>query len=307
MTDGEPIRIAVVGVGKIARDQHFPAIAANRDYELVATVSRHPADLPDVPHFPDLEALIEMGPPVDAVALCTPPQVRYSIAAAALDEGMHVFLEKPPGATLSEVIALQQHAQAAGVTLFARYAAGVEPAREWLAKRRIEKVSIVWREDVRVWHPGQAWIWEPGGLGVFDPGINALSILTHILPDPVFLKEATLSLPENRAAPIAADLQLCDTSGTPIHMDLDWRQTGPQSWDIIVETDAGNLHLAKGGAVLNLPTGTQESSDIEYPSLYTRFASLIRDGQSDVDVHPLRLVADAFLRGDRIAVEPFHD
>jgi D-galactose 1-dehydrogenase len=25
-------------------------------------------------------------------------------------------------------------------------------------------------------------VFEPGGMGVFDPGINALSILTEILP-----------------------------------------------------------------------------------------------------------------------------
>ena len=90
-------------------------------------------------------------------------------------------------------------------------------------------------------------------------------------------------------------------------MDLDWRQTGPQSWDIRVETDDGELHLAKGGAVLSLPSGTQESSDIEYPGLYARFADLIRSGQNDVDIHPLRLVADAFLRGHREIVEPFYD
>lgn len=311
MSNGDPISIAVLGVGKIARDQHFPSIAGNPDFVLAATVSRSATDLPDVPHFSDLEALIERGPPVDAVALCTPPQVRYAIASEAIDEGLHVFLEKPPGATLSEVVALEQQAKAAGVSLFAswhsRYAAGVQPAREWLDKRRIKNVSIIWREDVRVWHPGQAWIWEPGGLGVFDPGINALSILTHILPEPVFLKDATLSLPENRAAPIAADITLCDASGTPIHMDLDWRQTGPQSWDIRVETDDGDLHLANGGAVLSLPSGTQESSDIEYPGLYARFADLIRSGESDVDIHPLRLVADAFLRGNRKSVEPFYD
>ena len=41
---------------------------------------------------------------------------------------------------------------------------------------------IIWKEDVHHWHPGQRWIWEPGGFGVFDPGINALSVLTEILP-----------------------------------------------------------------------------------------------------------------------------
>ena len=183
--------------------QHLPAIAGTQAFSLAATVSPHDPGPEGVPHLASLEELLEKGPAIDAVALCTPPQVRYGLAVQALKRGIHVFLEKPPGATLSEVVALRERADKVGVTLFAswhsRFAAGVAPARAWLAERKIEKVSIVWREDVRVWHPGQAWIWEPGGLGVFDPGINALSILTHILPRPVFLKAATLSLPENRA------------------------------------------------------------------------------------------------------------
>jgi D-galactose 1-dehydrogenase len=307
----DPIRIAVVGVGKIARDQHLPAIAGNRAFSLAATVSPHDPGVAGVPHLESLEKLLEDGPAVDAVALCTPPQVRYDLAAMALKRGIHVFLEKPPGATLAEVTALEARADKVGASLFAawhsRFAAGVAPARAWLAERTIKNVQITWREDVRVWHPGQAWIWEPGGLGVFDPGINALSIVTHILPRPFFLKQALLEIPANRAAPIAADMCFCDTGGATIHMALDWRQTGPQSWDIVVETDAGALKLTHGGAVLVLPSGTEHAEDHEYPGLYARFATLIRSGRSDVDVAPLRLVADAFLRGRRQETEAFLD
>jgi D-galactose 1-dehydrogenase len=305
------IRIAIVGIGKIARDQHVPAIVNNSAFTLAATVSPHDDGLDGVSHHASLDDLLADGPAVDAIALCTPPQVRYDLAMQALTKGIHLFLEKPPGATLAEVEALQGHADKMDVSLFAawhsRFAAGVAPARAWLAEREIEKVSIIWREDVRVWHPGQAWIWQPGGLGVFDPGINALSIVTHILPHPFFLQDATLVLPENRAAPIAADMMFRDTVGAPIHMDLDWRQTGPQSWDILVETDAGTLKLAKGGAVLTLPSGTDHGEDVEYAGLYARFAALIRGGQSDVDTSPLRLVADAFLRGRRETTHAFHD
>jgi D-galactose 1-dehydrogenase len=305
-----PIKIAIVGMGKIAHDQHLPSIAGNGDFELAATVSSRGEAVNGLPHFRTLGELLEAGVAIDAVALCTPPQVRYDLAAQAIAAGKHVFLEKPPGATLAEVALLDAQAEAAGVTLFAswhsRYAAGVEPARQWLSGRKITAASIVWREDVRVWHPGQDWIWEPGGLGVFDPGINALSIATHILP-PFFLVDGRLSLPANRAAPIAADLHFRSGDGTPVHMDLDWRQTGPQSWDITVETDGGTLKLEKGGAVLTTPEGTQTAEDREYPGLYARFAELVRAGTRDVDTAPLRLVADAFLRGHRLAVEEFHD
>lgn len=307
----EPIRIAVVGVGKIARDQHLPAIAGNNAFQLSATVSPHDLGVEGVPHHESLEALLDQGPVIDAVAVCTPPQIRYELATQALERKIHVLLEKPPGATLAEVAALTAQADKVGATLFAawhsRFAAGVAPARAWLAERHIERVSIVWREDVRVWHPGQAWIWEPGGLGVFDPGINALSIATHILPSPFFLHDAGLVFPSNRAAPIAAQLEFRDGAGLMIAMDLDWRQTGPQSWDIIIETDAGVLELSKGGAVLSLPSGTEQSDDNEYPGLYDRFATLIRSGRGEVDVSPLRLVADAFLQGRREATEAFYD
>lgn len=304
-----PIRIAVVGMGKIARDQHLPAIASNNGFALAATVSRNEPETENIPRFKTLDSLFAGGTVVDAVALCTPPQVRYGLAAQALEQGKHVFLEKPPGATLSEVTALQAQARRVGATLFAswhsRYAGGVEPARDWLANKSIRSVAIVWREDVRVWHPGQEWIWEAGGLGVFDPGINALSIATRILPQPFFLQSASLSYPANRAAPIAGDLVFRDAAGVPITMDLDWRQFGQQTWDIVVETNGGTCTLSQGGAILKLPNGTQSSDDREYPGLYARFATLVREKRSDVDLGPLRLVADAFLRGTRRMVDPF--
>jgi D-galactose 1-dehydrogenase len=288
----------------------LPAIAGNRAFGLAATVSPHDPGVDGVPHFASLDELLAGGPGSRCRgalhAAAGPPRSGQH----ALARGIHVFLEKPPGATLAEVAALHSQADRVGATLFAawhsRFAAGVAPARAWLAERRIERAEITWREDVRVWHPGQAWIWEPGGLGVFDPGINALSIVTRILPRPIFLEAATLEIPANRAAPIAADLHFRDTGGAIVHMDLDWRQTGPQSWDIAVETDAGTLRLS-GGAVLTLPSGTQRDEDHEYPGLYARFATLIRTGRSDVDIDPLRLVADAFLRGTRVSVDPFED
>lgn len=308
-----PVRIALVGLGKIAHDQHLPAIARTSQFDLVATVSHHGESVDDTPHFVEIGDLAASGIEIDAVAVCTPPQVRRIIAQFAIDQGWHVFLEKPPGATLAEVIALRDQAAARGVSLFAawhsRYAEGVEPARAWLAGRKIRRAMITWREDVRVWHPGQHWIWEPGGFGVFDPGINALSIATRILPCPVYVEDAEIDIPENCAAPIAARVGFRDTHGAAVTMDLDFRQEGPQSWDIVVETDAGSLTLSKGGAVLSItgdaPPVSANDLHGEYPGLYHRFAAIVRAGVSDVDVSPLRLVADVFLRARINTVEPF--
>ncbi|WP_148253566.1 Gfo/Idh/MocA family protein [Aidingimonas lacisalsi] len=307
----QPINIALVGFGKIAQDQHLPAIQADPNYRLVAIADPHSA-LSGIPNFPSLEALLDNLPELDAIALCTPPQMRHYQACQALAAGKHVMLEKPPGATLSEVEDIKTRAIRAQRSLFAswhsRYAPAVGRAASWLAEHRVERVEIEWKEDVRYWHPGQTWLWEPGGMGVFDPGINALSIATAILPRPFFLREASLSIPENCQTPIAASLSFGDASGTPIQADFDFLQTGPQTWDIHADTSGGRMTLAQGGSQLSIDGDLKyEGEEREYPGLYERFAELIRTGRSDVDVTPLRHVADSFLNGRRRLVAPFSD
>jgi D-galactose 1-dehydrogenase len=307
----QPIHLAIVGVGKIVRDQHLPAIAANADFTLVATASPH-GKVEGVPAYTEIGAMLAAHPEIDAVSLCMPPQYRHASAFAALSAGKHVFLEKPPGATLSEVEDLKRLAAAGGRTLFAswhsRYAPAVDAARAFLTAHEIHAMTVTWKEDVRHWHPGQAWIWEPGGLGVFDPGINALSIVTHILPAPIFLSRASLEFPANRAAPIAASLTFADGMGLPVTAEFDWRQTGKQSWDIEAETSGGTMRLAEGGAKLFIDGRlVHDEAEREYPALYERFAALIRAGASDVDLAPLTHVADAFMLGRRLVVDAFFD
>lgn len=301
------MKIALVGIGKIAVDQHVPAIAASPDWELAATVSRK-GSVDGVESFSDFAAFLAARPDVTVVSLCLPPVPRYDYAEAALLAGRHVMLEKPPGATLAEVHALQAMAAARGLTLYttwhSRMAHAVAAAKAWLADKAVTRAHITWREDVRKWHPGQDWVFEPGGMGVFDPGVNALSILTEILPAPVHLTAATLEFPANRQTPIAAQLRF---SGN-VTADFDWRQTGPQTWDITVETDRGPMALRMGGNVLEIDgkvAGGENSIMGEYPALYARMAELVAAGQSEVDLAPMVHVADALTLGRRVVVDSF--
>lgn len=299
--------VALVGIGKIARDQHVPALAASPDWVLAATVSRS-GSVEGVPGYTDFADMLAARPDIGMVSLCMPPVPRFAYAEAALQAGRHVMLEKPPGATLAEVHALHALAQDRGLTLFAtwhsRMAQGVAAAKAWLAGRAVTGARITWREDVRQWHPGQDWVFEPGGMGVFDPGSNALSILTEILPRAVHLTEAVLEFPANRHTPIAA--QLVFSGG--VTADFDWRQTGPQTWDIEVETSGGDLALRMGGNRLEID-GVERAGENsimgEYPALYARMAMLVGQGRSDVDLAPMVHVADALTLGRRVQVADF--
>jgi predicted dehydrogenase len=305
-----PIRIAILGFGKIAADQHVPSIEGNPRFELVASSSRSGQGVGRT--FTDWRELIGSVEGLEAVAITTPPGPRYEIARACIEAGLHCLLEKPPTAGLSEIADLACLAEAAGVTLFtswhAQHNAAVTAAAAALAGKRIESMEIHWHEDVRKWHPGQQWIWEPGGFGVFDPGINAFSIATRIFPGGLFIAAADLHFPENAQTPIAADVTFFSPEADgPLSASLDWRRTEGEEWTTAVRTaDGVDVRLEAGGSRLSIDGVPQPAEGLdEYPDIYRTFVDLIDERRSLVDVAPLRLVADCLLVGRRRVVEPF--
>ena len=80
-----PINLAIVGVGKIVRDQHLPSISANPDFKLIATASRH-GTVDGVESFTAIEDMLAAVPAIDAVSLCKPPQYRYEAAHKRSEE-----------------------------------------------------------------------------------------------------------------------------------------------------------------------------------------------------------------------------
>jgi len=303
-----PLKIAIIGFGKIAADQHVPSIAGNPRFELVATSSRSNAGPP--PSFTDWRQLLREVEGLEAAAITTPPSVRFEIARECIQAGLQVLLEKPPTDTLSAIHDLACLAEGRGVTLFttwhAQHNPAVTAAAEALAGKRIAALDIVWHEDVRKWHPGQQWIWEPGGFGVFDPGINAFSIATLIFPGTLFVESAELHFPENAQTPIAADIAFASTvADGPLRCSLDWRRTEGEEWTIGVRTTDGlEVRLEGGGSKLFINGAERAGEGIgEYPDIYRRFVELIDERRSQVDVLPLRLVADCLLVGRRHIVE----
>jgi D-galactose 1-dehydrogenase len=215
---------------------------------------------------------------------------------------------------LSELDDLAAFAAERNLVLFttwhSQYNAAVTRTRHLLAGDNVRHMAMTGTEDVRRWHPGQKWIWKAGGFGVFDAGINALSILTEIMPSPVFITHADLTFPSNCDAPIAASLAFRTSAWSEgLTAEFDWRQTGLHIWDIVIETGEGRmLKLSNGGSRLEV----NGVLDVERPQhdcedIYDRFAELLRDRRSLVDAAPLRLVADAFMLGRRLTTEPFHE
>jgi predicted dehydrogenase len=304
-----PIRIAIIGYGKIAEDQHVPSVRGNARFELVATSSRSGQGVART--FTDWRELIRSVEGLQAVAITTPPEPRFDIARECLEAGLHCLLEKPPTAGLAEIAALDCLAQGKNATLFttwhAQHHSTVDEAAKALAGKRIKSLEIHWHEDVHKWHPGQKWIWEPGGFGVFDPGINAFSIATKIFPGDLFVKSAELQIPADAQTPIAADIVFSSSEADgPLRASLDWRRSEGEEWTITCQTsDGSTVRLENGGSKLIIDGREQADDGIgEYPDIYRVFADLIDERRSLVDVAPFRLVADALMVGRRTATGP---
>ncbi len=309
-------RIAVIGVGKIARDEHLPSIARDPRFSLAALVSGSGATAPGVPTFRDAAELFRALPDLDAVAICTPPGARTGLVRQAIDAGLDVLMEKPPTPTVAELRDIARRAEATRRVVFttwhSQYNAAVDALRARLAGQRIARLAITWKEDVRRWHPGQDWIWDPAGFGVFDPGINALSILTHVMPAPVFVAAAKLLTPSNRAMPIAASISFASpalAAGGALTAEFDWREAGDQTWEIAADlADGTALRLTGGGTTLGVDgTVVEDAPRHEYDRIYARFADLLAARTSHIDAAPFELVADAFMVGRREQVDRFDD
>jgi D-galactose 1-dehydrogenase len=307
-------KIAVIGVGKIAVDQHLPVIDKSPDFEVAATVSGRLIQHRDLPVFKTAAELYKAMPKVELVAICTPPGVRHAYVREAIDAGKHVLMEKPPTPTISELDDLVSYAKKKKRILFqtwhSRYNEAVDAAKKIVKRDGVASVRIDWRESVRKWHPGQEWVWEPGGFGVCDPGINALSIFTKVMPFPVFVESAKLSFPGNRQTPV--DVQIKFKSAEPNQPEMsagfNWLEESGEIWTITITTRKGDeLKLERGGTMLRVNgSSVIENPSEEYEQIYAHFAKLLKKGKSEVSNAPLRLVADAFLLGARENVEDFY-
>ncbi|MEO9297313.1 Gfo/Idh/MocA family protein [Devosia alba] len=301
-------KIAVIGVGKIAQDQHLPVIDGSADFELAATVSTRGLAHKGLPVFKTPAELYAAMPEINVVSICTPPGIRHQYVREALDAGKDVMMEKPPTTTIAELDDLIAHAKRLDRVLYqtwhSQYNAAVDRAKALLAEQGVTAARIDWRESVRKWHPGQDWVWEPGGFGVCDPGINAFSIFTKVMPYPVFVEASTLTFPANRQTPIdvAITFKSAQAHKPKLSAGFNWLEESGEIWTIRFETGTGDVvKLEGGGRTLKVNDAVVlQHGDGEYAAMYDHFADLLDRHESDVDTTPFRLMSDVFLIGARV-------
>jgi len=183
----ERVRVGIVGLGKMgltrARelDRHPAArIAWASDPQPESFAAQFPA-------VPILDKVDEAAyADTDAIFVCTPNRFTPGAVIAALDAGKHVFCEKPPGRTLSDVEAIiEAEKRHPGLKLkFGfnhRYHGGIQEAKRIVESGRLGK--ILWMRGVygksggaefeREWRSNKEMV----GAGILlDQGIHMLDL-----------------------------------------------------------------------------------------------------------------------------------
>ena len=133
-----PLRVAVAGLG-FGEKVHLEALRACPDWDPVALWHPRAERLENACRTHGLrgetafEALLH-DPGIDAIVIATPPGPRHALAAAALDAGKHLMLEKPVGLNAQQVEDLQRLALAKGLTVAVDFEYRAVPLFQQLAE-----------------------------------------------------------------------------------------------------------------------------------------------------------------------------
>lgn len=194
--DQKPLGWAMVGIGKLAKDQLIPAIAKCSKSKLVALVTGHPQEnQPIADQFGispaniytyDNYDKIADNPAIDVINIVLPTGMHAEYTIRAFKAGKHVLTEKPMANTSADCQAMIDAGKAAGKKLMVAYRIRREPhnlkaieicqsglfgkPRLIIADHGFNIQPNVWRLDKKL----------AGGGALYDIGIYSLNATRYL-------------------------------------------------------------------------------------------------------------------------------
>jgi len=195
----DPLRLAVIGCGRVFERFHHPALLRSEDWAVVGAVDVRPARLRWVssvrPSVPVGESLGALGAgPLDAVLVATPPDSHCSLAAEVLRRGAHLLIEKPLALDPSEAGSLLTLARGARRQVWVGFNRRFRPAYTALRRRlrdvppeRYRRIVFDLRTDPSRWDAVSRPAADPehGGGLLDDLASHQLDLLPWLLARPV--------------------------------------------------------------------------------------------------------------------------
>jgi len=221
----KPLRVAVIGLGywgpNIVRNfvelpQAEVAWVCDLDGDKRLNILRRYPALRAAEDY----ARILADPAVEAVAIATPVATHFELAAAALEAGKHVFVEKPLAGSSEEAQDLIERAEARGLTLMPGhtflYSPPVNMVRALILSGGLGEIYFISTSRVNL------GLHQPDVSVVWDLGPHDFSILRYWLgesPSRVSAHARSCVVP---GIPDVAFVTLEFPAGTLAHVELSW-------------------------------------------------------------------------------------
>lgn len=189
------LAVGFAGCGEVSAEKHMPALAEVAEIEVAAVADIDPARLSyierrfGVPHrYADVTALLAHRG-LDAVALCLPPNEQIRAAIAALDAGLHVWIDPPTGLSLADCDLLAERARRSDRTVMVgfhmRWHRLVEETRVIVQSGRLGQLHTLrgtWSsprhaDRLKGWRRHRA----EGGGALGEPAIDHYDLWRHVL------------------------------------------------------------------------------------------------------------------------------
>lgn len=193
-----PLRIGIIGCGKIAHIDHVPGYKNIRGVEVVSLLDVKPSQMRklnkeqgiDARAFKDWGAFVASG--VNAVSICTPNNFHYSQTLAAFEAGLHVLCEKPMAAFPAEAKRMVKAARKAHRVLqinqTLHYLPVYQKTAELVAAGTVGHVTHIrcirsgGSTPDKNWSPGATWFVSKesqGGL-ILDIGVHMADLMRWV-------------------------------------------------------------------------------------------------------------------------------
>lgn len=185
------IRLGVVGLGEVS-SEHLSGYDEVDGVRVVAVCDADPCALAVAPRgverFDDWRALVE-SPRVDAVSVLLPHDLHHPVAAAVLDAGKHVCIEKPMALSAAQCADLIARAELTHSTLAVaenvRYVPAYQQAArelESLGPIRLARTFIYGSAVANYRRRDAGWRIRTGGIGaVIDAAPHSFYLLRWLL------------------------------------------------------------------------------------------------------------------------------
>jgi len=256
------VKIALVGVGGISQVMRIPSLKKNDDVELVALCDIDESKVSMIAQkykvpkaYFDIQNLIEKEK-LDGIFICTPNNLHYPMALAALDAGINTLVEKPIALSEVQVTNMVNKANDKKVHLVCgmhnRFRKDAEILREFLDKKEIGDPFYIKAGWLSKWektlHKGwNAEAKNSGGGVVMDLGLQLIDLALWLLNKPKVINVRSNFYTNNK------NFKVEDSALIIIKTEANVLITIETSWRMHLEKDLLYTHVfgTQGGAFLN--------------------------------------------------------